>query len=73
MFMENTRCMSFDIKFKGKALRTLVESQGLPSDSTCALRAEPGKLDIKRCQPGILFISLSIIDFCVDSVSLVKY
>ena len=55
--------MSFDIKFKGKALRTLVESQGLPSDSTCALRAEPGKLDIKRHAPSILFISLPIGSF----------
>ena len=36
----------------------LVESRGLPSDSTCILKAEPGKLDIKRLEPGILFISL---------------
>ena len=42
----------------GKALRTLVKSRGLPSDSTCFLEAEPGKLDIKRREPGILFISL---------------
>ena len=41
--------MSFDIKFT---------KQGLPSDSTCVLKAHPGKLDIKRRQPGILFISL---------------
>ena len=33
--------------------------RGLPSDSTCILEAEPGKLDIKRQEPGILFISLS--------------
>ena len=39
----------------------LVESQGLPSDSTCVLEAEPGKLDIKRCEPGILFISLHVV------------
>ena len=32
----------------GLASRTLVESRGLPSDSTCVLGAEPGKLDIKR-------------------------
>ena len=25
---------------------------------TCILKAEPGKLDIKRLEPGILFISL---------------
>ena len=36
----------------------LVESRGLPSDSTCVLEAEPGKLDIKRREPGILYISL---------------
>ena len=30
----------------GKALRVLVESRGLPSDSTSILKAEPGKLDI---------------------------
>ena len=28
------------------------------SDSTCVLKAEPGKLDIKRQEPGILFFSL---------------
>ena len=44
----------------GKALRMLVESRGLPSDSSCILKAEPGKLDIKRREPGILFISLPI-------------
>ena len=31
----------------------------LPSDRTCILEAESGKLDIKRCEPSILFISLS--------------
>ena len=41
-----------------KASRKLVELQGLPSDSSCFLIAKPGKLDIKRCKPGILFISL---------------
>ena len=44
----------------GKASRTLVESQGLQSNSTRALEAEPGKLDIKRSVPGVLFISLPI-------------
>ena len=44
----------------GKALRMLVESRGLPRDSICVLDAEPGKLDIKRCEPGILFISLQV-------------
>ena len=41
----------------GEALRTLVESRGLPSDSTWVLKDEPGRVDIKRCEPGILFIS----------------
>ena len=36
-------------------------SRGLPSDSLCVLKAEPGKLDIKRREPGILFISLPIV------------
>ena len=44
----------------GKALRMLVELRGLPRDSTCLFEAEPGKLDIKRREPGILFISLPI-------------
>ena len=38
----------------------LLTSQGLPSDSTCVLEAEPGKLDINRRDPGILFISLQV-------------
>ena len=41
-----------------KALRMLVETRGLPSDSPCVLQAEPGTLDIKRSKPGILIISL---------------
>ena len=55
--------------------------RGLPSDLTCVLKAAPGKLDIKRREPGILFISLPIFslqtsdydvffDFCVNSSSL---
>ena len=59
----------------------LVESR-VPSESTCLLEAKPGKLDIKRHDSDILFISLQvgslfklaiidvIIDFCVDSASL---
>ena len=60
----------------------MLTSQGLPSDSTCLLKAESGKLDIKRCEPGILFISIPTVsplqtsdydvlfNFCVDSASL---
>ena len=36
----------------------MLSSRGLPSDSTCVLKAEPGKLDIKSRESGILFISL---------------
>ena len=36
----------------------MLTSRGLPSDSTCVLKAEPRKLDFKRREPGILFISL---------------
>ena len=46
------------LSLPGKALRMLVESRGLPIDSTCVYKAEPGKFDIQRCEPGILFISL---------------
>ena len=38
----------------------LVELRGLLSDSICVLEAEPDKLDIKRREPGILFISLQL-------------
>ena len=31
-----------------------------PAVSTCVLEAKPGKLDIKRREPGILFISLQV-------------
>ena len=44
----------------GKALRTLVESRGWPSSSTCILIAEFGKFDMIRRKPGILFISLPL-------------
>ena len=44
----------------GKVTRSLVESGGLPSDSTSALKAQSGKLVIKRHKPGIPFISLPI-------------
>ena len=50
------------VNLPGKALRTLVELRGLPSESTCVLEAEPGELDIQRHSPStcILFISLPI-------------
>ena len=39
----------------------MLTSRGLPSDSTCVLKAEAGKFYIKRLEPGILFISLPIV------------
>ena len=42
----------------------LVESRGLSRDSTCVLKANPGKLDIKRREPGILFISIYQFTHC---------
>ena len=41
----------------GKALRTFFDI-AWPSDSTCVLKAEPVKLDIKRHSRGISIISL---------------
>ena len=35
----------------------LVELRGFPRESTLALEVGPGKLDIKRREPGILIIS----------------
>ena len=40
----------------------MLTSRGLPSDLTCVLKAEPGKLDMKRGKPGFLFISFPIIE-----------
>ena len=34
---------------------------GIPHNSTCILKAEAGKLDIKTCRPSILFISLIVV------------
>ena len=39
----------------GSASRTHVESRGKPRDSTIVLKALPGKLDIKRHSPAILY------------------
>ena len=40
----------------GSALRTHVESLGKPRDVKSLLKALPGKLDIKRHSPSILYI-----------------
>ena len=54
--------MSFDIKFTGQGFENAYKLtlRGLLSDSTCVLKAEPGIPDIKRREPGILFISLQV-------------
>ena len=44
----------------GKALVTLVEKRGLPSDSTYVLEAEPGKPDIIRRDDGVNMRSVII-------------
>ena len=36
------------------------KSRGMPSISTCVPEAEPGKLDIKGSESGILFTSLLV-------------
>ena len=46
----------------GKALRMLVDITRLAERFNLVLKAEPGKLDIKRREPGILFISLLIVE-----------
>ena len=38
----------------------LVEPLGFPNDSTYVFEAEPGKLDIKQREHGILFIRLQV-------------
>ena len=40
--------------YQARLRERLLTARGLPSDSTCVLVAEPGKLDIKRGEPGIL-------------------
>ena len=42
--------------FPGSALRTHVEMLGKPCDVNKPLKALPGKLDIKRHSPRILYI-----------------
>ena len=46
--------------YQARLRERVLTSRGLPSYSTSVLEAEPGKLDIKRREPGILFISLQV-------------
>ena len=55
----------------------MLTSRGLPSDSTCALKAEPGKLDIKRGEHRIYYqltswfsVQTSDNDVFIDIVSI---
>ena len=50
----------------GKALRTLVDIARLAERFNKRLKAEPGKLDIKRREPGIRFISLPIVEHSLN-------
>ena len=47
--------------YQARLWECLLTWLSLPSDSTCVLKAEPGKTDIKRRTPCILFISLPIV------------
>ena len=47
--------------YQARPCERLLTSRGMPSDSTCVLKAESGKLDIKRREPGNLPISLPIV------------
>ena len=62
MKMENTKgeCLLIS-SLAGKALRTLVDIARLAERFSMRSQAEPGKLDIKRREPGIPFISLPIV------------
>ena len=60
MFCSYSLCFNIThsrTKLSGKALRTLVESRDLPSDSTCVIEAEPSNFDTERGEPGVLFVS----------------
>ena len=46
--------------YQARLRERLLTSRSLPSDSTCFLEAKPSNLDIKRGEPGILFISLQV-------------
>ena len=48
----------------GRASRMHVEWLGKPRDSTSILEALPGKLDIKRHSPSILYVTLIV---CIDA------
>ena len=61
-YIENTRSESFDIKFIRQGFNKLCIIAKLCRAIICAL-SKPSlvKLDIKRCDPGILFISYPLV------------
>ena len=61
VYIENTRWVILNQVYQASFWEFLMTSRGLLSDSNCVLKAKPGKLDIKRRKPGILFISLAIV------------
>ena len=50
----------------GKVLRTHVDIARLAERFNMRSQFEPGKLDIKRREPGILFISLPIVEHSLN-------
>ena len=55
MDIENTRRVSFDKTFTRLGFETHVESLSKPYDSTNIFEVLPGKLDVKRHKPAILY------------------
>ena len=54
----------------GSASRTRVESLHKPRDSTSVLKALPGKLDIKRHSPSILYVFVfDLVSFPLGTIS----
>ena len=47
--------------YQARPQERLVNCKALLGNSTCLLKAEPGKLCVKRSHPDILFISIPII------------
>ena len=56
----------------GSALRTHVESFGKPRDVNKRLKALPGKLDIKRHSPSILYLSVTSHINCIVARCLIN-
>ena len=44
--------------------------QGIPGDSTSVLKAEPGKLDIKRRESGIFYLSVYLLVLSLNNLAI---